>query len=41
MNFFRAREAAAEWCADRPGIAILSIEEGCELARVHWLDRLT
>ncbi len=39
MHFFATRAAAETWAKDHPGIAILSIEESFELARVHWIDR--
>ncbi|MBW2416786.1 MAG: hypothetical protein JRG76_20000 [Deltaproteobacteria bacterium] len=38
MHFFRAREAAEQWVAGRPDIAILTVEEGCELARARWVE---
>lgn len=39
MNFFSSRTAAEEWVKDFPGVAIFTIEEAWQLARVHWLDR--
>jgi alkylmercury lyase len=39
MHFFATRPAAETWAKDHPGVAILSIEESFELARVHWIDR--
>ena len=39
MHFFRSREDAESWAAGRESIAILSIEEGDELAQRHWVDR--
>ena len=39
MYFFGSRDAAKTWLKDRPGIAILTVEEAYQLARVHWVDR--
>jgi hypothetical protein len=39
MHFFATRAAAEAWVKDHPGVAILSLEEAFELARVHWIDR--
>jgi len=39
MHFFRAREVADEWAKARAGVVALTLEEGWELARVHWVDR--
>jgi len=39
MYFFESRNAAETWLKDRPGIAILTVEEAYQLARVHWGDR--
>jgi hypothetical protein len=39
MHFFRSREDAESWAADRNAVAILSAEEGLELAQWHWVER--
>ncbi len=39
MHFFRAREAAESWAEGRTGVAVLTVEEGYELARAHWIER--
>ncbi len=39
MNFFSSLPAAEEWLKDRPGIAILTVEEAWQLAKVNWIDR--
>ncbi len=39
MHFFRSREDADAWVTGREGLAILTIEEGCELAQEHWVRR--
>ena len=41
MHFFRSREDAASWAEGRDALAILSIEEGSELAQYHWVRRAT
>ena len=38
MHFFRAREAADEWKRGRKGVAILTLEEGYQLALARWID---
>ncbi len=40
MHFFRSREDAESWVDGRGALAILSIEEGCELAQEHWVRRV-
>ena len=37
MHFFRSREDADGWLVGRGELAILSIEEGCELGQEHWV----
>jgi len=39
MHFFRSREDADSWLAGRDAIAILEIEQGCELAQEQWVQR--
>ncbi len=39
MHFFRSREDADSWVAGRAALALLTIEEGCELAQEHWVRR--
>ncbi len=39
MHFFRSREDAVSWVAGKDALAVLSIEEGCELAQEHWVRR--
>ena len=39
MHFFRSREDADSWAEGRESVAILSIEEGAELAQSHWVRR--
>jgi alkylmercury lyase len=39
MHFFATRAAAETWAKDHPGVAILTIEESFELARLQWIDR--
>jgi hypothetical protein len=39
MHFFRAREAADHWRTSRTGIAMLTVEQGFELAHARWIDR--
>ena len=39
MFFFASRDAAEIWLKDRPGVAVLTVNEAYELARVHWVDR--
>jgi len=39
MHFFRAREAAERWASGRNGIALLTIDQGSELAQKHWVER--
>jgi hypothetical protein len=40
MHFFRSREDADLWAADREAVTVLSIGEGDELAQEHWVQRL-
>ncbi len=40
MHFFRSREDAETWTLGREGVAVLSIQEGDELAQEHWVARL-
>jgi alkylmercury lyase len=39
MHFFASRESAEAWLKDRPGIAVLSVDEAWRLAKTNWLDR--
>lgn len=39
MHFFSSRESAETWLQDRPGIAILTVDEAWLLAKANWLDR--
>ena len=39
MHFFRTREVAEHWAEGRSGHVVLTIEEGYELARAHWIER--
>jgi alkylmercury lyase len=39
MYFFASRESAETWLQDRPGIAILTVDEAWRLAKANWLDR--
>ena len=35
VNFFAGVEAAAAWCATRPGATVLTLDQGSELARLR------
>jgi alkylmercury lyase len=37
-HFFSSRRAAETWLQDHPKIAILTLEEACQLARVIWIE---
>lgn len=39
MRFFASRESAEVWLRDRPGIAVLSVDEAWQLAKRNWLER--
>jgi hypothetical protein len=39
MHFFASRESAETWLKNRPGIAILTVDEAWRLAKANWLDR--
>jgi len=38
MHFFSSRGAAQEWLRNRPGIAILTVDEAWRLAKAIWID---
>jgi alkylmercury lyase len=38
MLFFAHRTAAQTWMRDRPGLAVLSVEDAFELARQHFIE---
>ena len=39
MRFFASRESAEVWLKDRPGIAVLTVDEAWQLAKANWIDR--
>ena len=38
MFFFAARDAGETWVADHPGVAILTVEEAFEFARLRFIE---
>lgn len=38
MFFFESRDAGESWVRDHPGVAILSVEEAFELARLRFIE---
>ena len=38
MHFFSSREGASKWANERPGTAILTVEEAFRLAREVWIE---
>ncbi len=39
MHFFRSREDAEGWLADRRGVVVLTVAEADALAQFHWVER--
>ena len=39
MFFFNSLKAAEEWLVEHPNIAILTVDEACQLARINWIER--
>ncbi|MFQ5433312.1 MAG: organomercurial lyase [Anaerolineae bacterium] len=39
MHFFSTHETAVAWLKNRPGIAILTVEEAWQLAQANWLEK--
>ena len=39
MFFFSSLKAAEEWLVEHPNVAVLTVDEACQLARINWIER--